>query len=322
MISQISSESGTFCQGDSYFLDILNKSLQRKKFIESISYINSSHRQLSFFDTEDSPENLLQQIKILLEENRLYKKWDKKEERKFRRMSVPNKGFDVFIDRFILPLITKRAVHQACHGGVKGWSPKSSLRYNHVPCAFALSFDLKRAFENVTQKSVFDFFYGCLDHVNKEDRRNFSGLLTMLCTVSYGEKIGLPQGSQFSVALFNRILYPLDVGLANLSREKEMRFSRWIDDFTLTSPNSFGREEDLRETLGAVSLVNKFLPVSHEKVFYQSNNDKGIYLLGHIIKEKMVLKNIKEYREKNRAPPLSFDIWGEENPKINYRPWS
>ena len=135
----------------------------------------------------------------------------------------------------------------------------------------------------------------------------------MICTVNYGNIRALPQGSPASMPLFNRIMDPLDAELTEATSRRGMAFSRWVDDFTVTS----GNERQVEDFLGAVDLVMEKFPVAQKKVFFQ--NDGPIYLLGHKIVRGRILKNSREEREMNKCPPLNFEYWFNGNKK--YEQW-
>ncbi|MBI5871963.1 hypothetical protein HZB88_02660, partial [archaeon] len=121
-------------------------------------------------------------------------------------------------------------------------------------------------------------------------------------------KRGLPIGSPISMAMFNRILYPLDKILFSKSNEKGFSYSRWVDDITISSPLDIGIEY----FLGSLDLVD--LPIARDKVFFQGSCN--IYLLGHkIVSGKFIYKNTKEEKLKNKSPPVNLDEFK------NYEAW-
>ncbi len=275
-------------------------------------YLNR-FKQPSLFDFEESPHELLEKAIALAIDNKLYKRFNINNNGKSREISVPDKALGKFISKYISPLIDKVQVHQCCHGGIKTkerWTPKKSLE-SHLPCKSALSFDLKSAFKNTSYDRVYEIFYNCLEFFEQKDREDFSKLLTILCTVKYSEIRGLPQGAEFSMALFNRSLYSLDEILFKKCREKGFKYSRWVDDITITSYEHM----NLEEVLGAAKLVDKRFGLSSDKLYFQQNFP--IYLLGHKIIGNSVIKNNKDERIQNKIPPLDFSVFY----KIDYKLW-
>jgi len=243
----------------------------------------------------------------------LYQTWTQEINGKKRYLSIPNKPLKELINDYILYFIKKKEVHETCHGGEKGWSVKRSLE-THLPCLSALSFDLKSAFENIPFKIVYDFFYGLLpEYISYSDKEEISRFFSLLSTVRYIDKRGLPQGSPISVFMFNRCLYNLDKELTQKSNERYLRYSRWVDDFTISSKSNKGIEY----FLGVIELTNRYFEVCNEKIYFQ--NGDNIYLLGHKINDNLISKNTKEDKLKNKNPPINFNDYFGENKK--YESW-
>jgi len=234
-------------------------------------------------------------------EKGVYRRWKQKVEGKERWLSVPSEPLQVFLDSYLKPLVEKQDVHRSCHGGINGWSPRKSLE-SHLPMTVALSFDMQSAFQNIPIWEVFAFFYNSLAGFdNYEEGRDVAGFLTFISTVKYDEHRGLPQGSTVSQSLFNRIMCGIDETIFEAASERGMTYSRWVDDFTIGT----SERRDVRELLGAVDLLDRRYPVARDKVFYQ--DIEPIYLLGHKVVNGRVLKNSKEEKLRNKAPPLNYD---------------
>jgi len=141
----------------------------------------------------------------------LYKRWSDEIDGKDRNIGVPKQALSRLLKGYVLPLVNSRKPHGACHGGEKGWSPRSSLE-THLPCSRALSFDLKSAFELFSPEEVYGFFKDFFeDSAYEEETARF---LTLISTVSYEHGRGLPVGSPLAMALFNRALFSLDETLS------------------------------------------------------------------------------------------------------------
>jgi len=254
--------------------------------------------QENLFGLHDLNEVLDEVFSVIKQGKPLYQRWVQKIDNKERKLSVPNKSLRKFLDSYLLDFIKKSEIHERCCGGEKGWNPKNSLE-THIPCSCAFSFDLKSAFENLDYDKVYTFFEKGLE--NFPEKEKLTEFFSFLCTVKYSEKRGLPQGSSVSLALFNRILFPLDYKLKQKADERGFRYSRWVDDLTITSSES----RTLEHFLGALELTERNFPISKEKVFFQ-NNEK-IYLLGHKIQNNQVLKNSKEDRLREKCKPLDYE---------------
>ena len=243
----------------------------------------------------------------------LYNRWVQRVGSKERVLSVPKRNLENFLGYFGM-FIRKLPVHERCRGGERDWTPRKSLEA-HLPFQSAFSFDLMGAFENLRVEMVFGLIYNILDYLNPVERRNIAGFFSMICTVSYGDKRGLPQGAPTSMPLFNRILYPLDSILSEKAYERGFLYSRWVDDFTLTSFD----KRDVREVFGVVDLVINELPIADHKIFFQDK--EPIYLLGHKIVDDKVLKNSEEERLRCKVSPLNLnEVYSIDNCK-DYKPW-
>lgn len=164
---------------------------------------------------------------------------------------------------------------------------------------------------------MYNLFYNLfsgIEDINKRSR--FTRTLAIISTVKYDGVRGLPQGSPCSPAIFNRILFSLDCELEKKSCERDFRYTRWIDDFTITS----GDKKRIEDCIGAVGLVDSFVPISKRKTFFQDK--PPIYLLGHrIIDIFSIEKNSKEDRLMNKTPPVDYFEWFGDNKVKKYESW-
>ncbi len=271
--------------------------------------LNGREQQLNFFDGDDRLRILIDSIRM--QGDSLYQTWTQKVGEKERRLAVPKQPLKEFISEYLFPFIRTIKVHNGCHGGEKGWSVAGSLG-THAPCRSALSFDLKSAYENVKGDYVYGFFKRLAEERGFEEHaKDIANFLAFVSTIDYGEKRGIPQGSPLSTALFNRLLYPVDLALSQRAHERGFRYSRWIDDITISSEHA----EKQERFLGAVAFTMRYFPVSDKKVFFQ--DEDPIYLLGHKIYDERITKNSKEDRLANKSAPLDFrKVLGQ-----NYESW-
>lgn len=283
---------------------IISEEKEIKGAVKNLFY-NGFLIQGNLFLEPDLNETLDEIFLMINQGSPLYQRWSQNIGGKERELSVPDKSLRKFLDPYLLGFIKRNGVHRKCHGGEKGWSPKTSLE-KHLPCSCAFSFDLKSAFENVDYDKVYDFFYKHLEDMlnfNASEKEKIAEFFSLLCTVNYSERRVLPQGSPAGIPLFNRILFPLDQELNLKAEERGFEYSRWVDDMTLTSSDP----ESPESFLGALELVARNFPISREKTFFQDS--EKIYLLGHKIQNNKVLKNTKEERLKEKCMPLNYEEW-------------
>jgi hypothetical protein len=260
-------------------------------------FLLSKRQELLFAEEKEEIKRLIKEASQL---KHLYMRWGKKEEDNVRVMGVPNKKFRPLCDR-IADYIKSQRKHSSCHGGEKGWSTKKSL-ITHLPCKSVLSFDIKSASQNTPFVLIQDFFYERLNYLEEEIRVYVSNKLVGMLIVKYSnDQVGLPQGSPHSLPLFNRMLYPYDESLAKRAAERGMTYSRWNDDFTISSKE----KKPVEEFLGAIDLISEDFPISENKTFFQQAPD-DIYLLGHIIKGNEIIKNTREKVKQNKGNPINI----------------
>lgn len=323
---------------DEFFLDYTDsvenpfELIRSEERIEGLLKIFSqSEEQFSLFPQESSLITLLREVDFLNESGKfLWRRFRYNTSGKIRNLSVPGPVLKSFFDKYFNDFIKSHSVHLSCHGAEKGWSVSKSLGF-HLPLNSALSFDLSSAFENVEERHIFGFFFDRSEElsdpsISYETRRDISGFLTFLSTVSYSGSRGLPQGSSHANFLFNRVLYPLDSRIFKEASLRGMRYSRWVDDFTISSDSS----SDFSDFLGAMEVVHEHFPFSRGKSFFQTNpnlyngesnldNGEGIYLLGHRINGKEIFKNTKEKKENNKKGGFDYDELIEKN--YPYESW-
>ncbi|MFH1331660.1 MAG: reverse transcriptase domain-containing protein [archaeon] len=253
--------------------------------------------QLSLFDKDFIKRGLDDITDDLVKHKPLYRRWYQEMNGKCRDISVPSPKFYNFIKSYVLPFIKNIKIHPKTHGAEYGWTPKKSIE-THLPMACALSFDMSDAFKQIDLIYVFDFYYNALgNYVDGDGRRDTAGFLATLSTVKYGRCIGLPIGSPISTFLFNRLLYPVDEVLDKIANEKKLSYSRWVDDFIVSSSM-----EKPAEYFGwALRLICNNFVIAPLKIFYHHN---PTYLLGHKVDDGKITKISKTELKEKRGNPL------------------
>lgn len=264
----------------SHCLEILEYSERRKNLVEVILGF-ADREQLSFFDDKTSTlESILDNMLELKRAGRpLYYRFTRNVNEKNRELAVPKNPLELFFRHYVEMILREAAVHQQCHGWEEGWSPSSSISV-HLPIGSVLSFDISSCYKNTRAEYIFGFYYEFFrDKIDDNNiRRDVAGFLTFVSTVYYREgTYALPQGSPISPKLFNRLMYPLDVLLNRCALERGFTYTRWGDDFSVSSR----KDCDSRELLGALGIVMGYFPVAKDKVYLQKGSP--VFLLGHRI---------------------------------------
>jgi hypothetical protein len=145
-----------------------------------------------------------------------------------------------------------------------------------------------------------------------------AAFLTEISTVPYRQEggfsiRGIPQGSPHAMHLYNRVLFPLDDKVSSSAVARGMRYTRWVDDFTITSPN----DSNFGNFAGAVQMVGKYFKISPGKTYFQRNplffpdeswgDLDGVYLLGHIVNGTGLTKNSDEKRQTYKVAPVKLE---------------
>ncbi len=288
-----------YCSNFNNVSEVLNSPTNYNCIFE-VLLESSKEQQIPLFPPENALKmNLDNLAEELTTHKRLYMRWTQEINGKKREVSVPKPGFRDFIELYILPTVKNIRVHHSAHGGERGWAPKSSL-LTHVPIGAVLSFDMTSAFKQITLLHVFDFFYSNLGNFNSYERCIAAGFLATLSTVKYGYEAGLPMGSPLSNPLFNRLLYPIDEAFCEFASKENFTYSRWFDDFIISSHEKKTTPEQLTS---ALKIMHKDFPLSAPKIFYQHN---PAYLLGHRVSGRTAVKIGNEEGNKLRGESLSL----------------
>lgn len=265
-------------------LGVFDDSVRAERLRDAWYSILPQEEQLSFLSTSPTLKDRLEAVATMGRDSRYWHRFFTiRSKNKKRDIQVPHEALQALQREYVLPLVRTLPVHPAAHGGEPGWSPSRSLasHTSQGPIGAAFSFDLRNAFANTHSQYVFDTFYRNLrDHLgDTEVARDLSGTLTALSTVVRDGIDALGQGSPISMAVFNRVLEPVDALLARVAGSRGLHYSRWVDDFILTSTRKFTTP---RRFVGATRLVREDFPLSANKVVFQPHQP-AFYLLGHVI---------------------------------------
>lgn len=286
-------------------LDLLREETQRRE-LQRYLQTNAPNDQGRLFGNELG-ESLRELEELGLQGKPLYNRFKKKTKGKERDLSVPKRALEEILRGGVVPLIKREERHRACHGGEIGWTPEQSIA-THVPFKSVLTGDLANAYRNTNVQYVFDFFYNQARKNREGEARNIAGFLTLLTTIHYTETglAGLPQGSPASTALFNRILRPIDEKFTEECAQRQWRYSRWIDDITISSP----REEDPEEMAELLGIIRADFPIATHKVFFQQTHNPGCRIMGHIVTGDTIRKATEEDK---KPEPYETNAWKTYN---------
>lgn len=329
---------------------LLEEPSRRAGLIEVLEHILPRAQQINLFNMDSQLPALLDELN---QQGQFYQRWTGRNERKVRNFAVPQKAFKALLQQYILPFIKSLPVHSCCHGGEAGWSVRKSLE-THLPVMSWVCFDMEAAFDQAEINHVFNFLYEHLGRFCQDDeqRVDAAAFLASLCTVkkwrSEGklEKSGfivqinneearsptelryahqgeyftasLPIGSPVSAFLFNRMLRPIDAEIERRARKKGMRYSRWVDDFILTSP----KRRHFGHFAQVMRIAQESFSIAPNKVFF--GYACPAHVLGHEIRLNEITKLDKREFEKRRSRPLTEMDLTDTHPRGDsiYMDWS
>ncbi|MBI2148435.1 hypothetical protein HYU23_02050 [Candidatus Woesearchaeota archaeon] len=279
-------------------LEVLEISHRRKELTDILLDLTETTQLSLLCDESETLDHLFDGLLQLRKEKRpLYKRFQKEINGKTRDLAVPQKPLDLFLRNYAGPIINQAECHAQAHGGENNWSLTESIK-THLPIGIALSFDLSQAFKNTHLQYVFDFYYSLIYKKTRDKKTStdLAGFLATVSTVYYRDGgYALPQGSNIATKLFNRLLYPIDESLSNYAKNRNLTYTRWIDDFILASKD---RDKTNKELIEATNIVQPYFPLSEKKTFLQ--RDKPVYLLGQKIVDCWITKaTTKEIQSKN-----------------------
>lgn len=132
------------------------------------------------------------------------------------------------IQRRIQRLLAAISLGDEVHGGVRGRSPRSNAGC-HLGEPYVVNLDVRDFFPSVRHGLVYRMFRRELGF-----GRDVASLLTRLTTF----RDQLPQGAPTSTIVANLLLaVPVDGPLTARSREIGVRYTRFVDDITLSGSN-------------------------------------------------------------------------------------
>jgi len=182
-------------------------------------------------------------------------------------------------------LLSKIQINPSAHGAVKKKSPKTNALI-HCGQRFVLCLDLKSCYPNIHSSRVrrlFEEKLGCSPSVSR--------VLTRLTTFNYH----LAQGFHTSSAILNIICIDLDNNIEKYLANKNLFYTRYIDDITISGPFiSQNTTIMIKEIVVKNGLVLNFLK---EKF---SNGNQAISVTGINISGRLP-KVPRTYKRKLRA---------------------
>lgn len=223
-------------------------------------------------------------LEVADEAPKLYRSWFKaKPSGEAREIDDPREKLKWVQRRINERILQRIQISDTAIGGVKGKRLRDNVKL-HTGKLMVANSDLKDFFPSISSGRVYDHFVsvGCAPDVAR--------ILTHLTTC----KGRLPQGAPTSTMVANLVAASLDKRMEPLASQHTARYTRWVDDTTLSGP---GRISRLSPTVNRIVRQCGFV-VNPEKTSFRSSNERQ-QVTGVIVNEKPNVP--KEYRRKLRA---------------------
>lgn len=150
-------------------------------------------------------------------------------------------------------VLAKIPLSESVYGGVKGKDSVQNAKA-HQGRKYKFCTDLKNFFPSITSKMVYN---GFMRHGFSPD---ISRLLTKLTTYKYK----VPQGTPTSAHLANMVFTGIDDQLIEICEEKEIKYTRYVDDLAFSSQIPF--KEDVQIIIDIIKAHD--FRISHRKTKY------------------------------------------------------
>ena len=163
--------------------------------------------------------------------------------------------------RFVIEAVKFRILDKVkypeyLHGSIPKRSPRTNAK-PHIGAEHIVKVDIKNFFPSITAGHVRALFRCGFQFSNPVSR-------TLTEIVTFNGK--LPQGSPASPAIANLVLWDVEKNLAKFFREKGYGYTRYTDDFAISSSFALGKEEKSEIIKRVNSLITcKGFKVKHEK---------------------------------------------------------
>lgn len=242
----------------------------------------------------------------------LYRSFEREVKGK-RRLLVESTGRLKTMQRRILDNVLARlAPFPMSFGAVKGRTIKDNARI-HARSTFIAKLDIKDFYPSIHSMRVYKFF--CRDQGCSPD---VARLLTTLTTKDHS----LPLGTSTSPALADQIVRPVDVRINAMATKAGMKYTRYVDDMTLS-----GSFPLVRLTDTAVKVLRQvgFKVKKSKLVLYGPGDTSERIITGVAIRDGRMSAPLnyaasleKELREAIRQSK-SANVKGDFLPREHYR---
>lgn len=264
---------------DTQYQSFLKLSKKKLPYIYDLNHLsfnlNESPKQLNFF---------------VKNKRKVYVTYKLKKKRGgFRTIDAPIKKLKV-TQRWILNnILYKLEVSDHVHGFI----PERSIATNaqiHVKQELTMGIDLKDFFPSIKFNRIKGFFKGV------GYNEDVSTILAELCTFKWR----LPQGAPTSPMISNLIASNLDIRLARFCKKKNLLYSRYADDITISGGKVLPRYKTL-----IFRIINEEgFKINYEKVRIQGRGSRQL-VTGLVVNDKVSIGRKKKRTIKSVVHKIS-----------------
>ncbi|NDW09330.1 reverse transcriptase family protein [Dysgonomonas sp. 520] len=181
-------------------------------------------------------------------------------------------------------ILSKIELPTNVHGGRKKHSNITNAK-SHQGKKYILTTDLKDFYPSVSHKTVYNTF------IDLGFNKQSSFYLTRFTTW----KKELPQGTPTSTDISNIIFLKTDLELIELCNERQITYTRYIDDLTFSAPFDF--QNSIKDIIDIIKASK--LKISWRKTIYEGKQTvTGIIpLLNKITAPEKILKKVEEEKQ-------------------------
>ncbi len=267
------------------FMDSIQPPISKEEYdIQYKSFLRLSKKELPYIYDLNHLSFLIgestEQLDFFVRNKRkVYVSYKMKKKRGgYRTIDVPSKKLK-FVQRWILEnILYSMKVSKDSHGFIPGKSIATNAQI-HVGQELVMGIDLKDFFPSIKFNRVNGFFKS----VGYND--NISTILAELCTFKWQ----LPQGAPTSPMISNLIASSLDRRLAGFCKKKNLLYSRYADDITISG----GKVLPRYKTLIFRIITEEGFEINYEKVRIQGRGSCQL-VTGLVVNDKVSIGRKKK----------------------------
>ncbi|MBN2583220.1 MAG: RNA-directed DNA polymerase [Planctomycetes bacterium] len=185
---------------------------------------------------------------------------------KDRDLTMARPPLSVLQRRILDRILCRLPVSEHAFGAIKGRSIRDNA-VAHARAPFVAKLDIRDFYPSIRYQKIYDFFMaqGCSPDVART--------LTLLTTRNYS----LPLGTSTSPFLADQVVHPIDTRIGGLAKAKGLRYTRYVDDVTLSGPFDL---EQLAKQIVTIIRQAGFAIKRTKMEFYRPDDGKERIITG------------------------------------------